>query len=68
MKQVSGKALLKIATAHGWVLSRVKGSHHIMIKGSVEEILVIPVHGNTPLKTGILRSIMKVAGITEDDL
>ena len=68
MKQVSGKVFLKIASAHGWALDRTKGSHHIMIKDGVEEILVIPVHGSKPLKTGTLRSLMKVVGITESDL
>jgi len=32
------------------------------------ERLSIPVHGNKPLKTGILRSFMKIAGLEESDL
>jgi predicted RNA binding protein YcfA (HicA-like mRNA interferase family) len=68
MKQVSGKAFLKAAQAHGWVLDRVKGSHHIMIKEGEESILTIPVHGNQPLKIGLLRALMKQAHLTENDL
>ncbi|MDB6119061.1 MAG: YcfA family protein, partial [Verrucomicrobiaceae bacterium] len=49
-------------------LERVKGSHHIMSKDGEEDILVIPVHANRPLKTGTLRALMKTAGITEADL
>jgi len=30
MKQVSGKEFAKILEQHGWKLSRIKGSHHIM--------------------------------------
>jgi predicted RNA binding protein YcfA (HicA-like mRNA interferase family) len=32
------------------------------------ERLVIPIHGNRPLKTGLLRSLMKIAGLEERDL
>ncbi|MDB6075057.1 MAG: YcfA family protein [Verrucomicrobiaceae bacterium] len=68
MKQVSGKALIQIASRLGCTLERVKGSHHIMSKDGEEDILVIPVHANRPLKTGTLRALMKTAGITEADL
>jgi len=32
------------------------------------ERLVIPMHGNRPLKVGLLRSLMKIAGLEESDL
>jgi hypothetical protein len=28
----------------------------------------IPIHGNQPLKKGLLRSLMKISGLQEDDL
>lgn len=68
MKQVSGKALVRIALDHGWVLDRIKGSHHIMTKEGEDAILTIPVHANKPLKIGLLRALMKQAKITEQDL
>jgi predicted RNA binding protein YcfA (HicA-like mRNA interferase family) len=68
MKQVSGKAFVRIAIDHGWVLDRIKGSHHIMTKEGEDSILTIPVHANKPLKIGLLRALMKQAGITEQDL
>lgn len=68
MKQVSGKALIKIAGDHGWVLHRVKGSHHMMCKDGEPSILTIPVHSNKPLKFGLLKALMKQAGLTEEDL
>jgi hypothetical protein len=30
--------------------------------------LSIPIHGNKPLKTGLLRHLMKQAGIAESDI
>jgi predicted RNA binding protein YcfA (HicA-like mRNA interferase family) len=32
------------------------------------ERLVIPIHGNRPLKIGLLRSLMKIAELEEIDL
>ena len=68
MKQVSGKAFVKAAAAHGWQLDRIKGSHHIMIKDGEDSILTIPVHGNKPLKIGLLRALMKLSSLAESDL
>jgi len=30
--------------------------------------VVIPIHGNQPLKIGLLRALMKIAGLKESDL
>lgn len=68
MKQVSGRELARIIQQKGWQRARIKGSHHIYTKPGERERLVIPIHGNTPLKIGLLRSQMKIAGLTEADL
>ena len=68
MKQVSGKRLVRVVAQRGWQLSRVKGSHHIFTMPGRRERLVIPVHGNQPLKAGLLHALMKLAGLGEDDL
>jgi len=68
LKQVSGKELARAVQRKGWVLARSKGSHHIFIKDGRPERLVIPIHSNRPLKVGLLRSQMKIAGLTEGDI
>ncbi|MFS0513805.1 type II toxin-antitoxin system HicA family toxin [Nostoc sp. UIC 10607] len=68
MKAVSGKALCKILERQGWELKRITGSHHIYIKEVVDIILSVPVHSNRDLPIGTLKSIMKDAGLTEEDL
>ena len=68
MKPISGKAFAKIVERHGWKLLRVSGSHHIYGKEWSVVRLSIPIHGNTPLKTGLLRHLMKMAGLQENDL
>jgi predicted RNA binding protein YcfA (HicA-like mRNA interferase family) len=68
MKSVSGKEFAKILERHGWRLLRVQGSHYIYGKTGSDVRLSIPVHGNQTLKRGLLRHLMKMAGITESDL
>jgi predicted RNA binding protein YcfA (HicA-like mRNA interferase family) len=67
MKQLSGKALAKLVERHGWTLLRTNGSHHIYGKPGSVVRLSIPVHGNAPLKVGLLRHLLKAAGISEAD-
>lgn len=57
---MSGKDFIKKLMKDGWVLDRVKGSHHIMRKKGIS--LSVPVHNNEDLKPGILNSLNKKAG------
>lgn len=68
MKQVSGKALAKAIERKGLSLVRVKGSHHIFVMSGRRERIVIPIHGNRPLKIGLLRALMKIAQLEESDV
>jgi predicted RNA binding protein YcfA (HicA-like mRNA interferase family) len=68
MKSVSGKEFAKTVERHGWSLLRVQGSHHIYGKVGSEVRLSIPIHGNQALKVGLLRHLMKMANVTENDL
>ena len=63
MKNITGKKLCKIIEENGWVLSRINGSHHVYTKENEEARIVIPVHGNKEIKTGLLKSILKTAGL-----
>jgi len=68
LKAVSGKKLCKLVEEKGWVLKRINGSHHIYAKSGENAQISVPVHGNTPLKLGLQRHLMKVAGIEEGEL
>jgi predicted RNA binding protein YcfA (HicA-like mRNA interferase family) len=67
-EQVSGRELARVVQAHGWKLARIHGSHHIFTMEGRRERIVIPVHGYRPLKIGLLRALMKIAGLKESDL
>ena len=68
MTPVSGKAFAHAVERHGWSLLRINGSHHIYGKPGVVARLSIPVHGNKPLKLGLQRALMTLAGLAEADL
>jgi predicted RNA binding protein YcfA (HicA-like mRNA interferase family) len=68
MKSLSGKEFAKVLERQGWSLLRVQGSHYIYGRSGSDTRLSVPVHGNQSLKTGLLRHLMKLAGITEADL
>ena len=52
------KDLVKLLKQNGWELVRIRGSHHVMQKGSQTE--VVPVHGKD-VPTGLLHKILKRA-------
>jgi predicted RNA binding protein YcfA (HicA-like mRNA interferase family) len=58
---MSGKDFVKLLKKNGWILDRIKGSHHIMRKNGT--ILSVPVHTNEDLKPGMLNSLKKKAGL-----
>ena len=68
MKEVSGKAFARVVERQGWKLLRIAGSHHIYGKDGSIVRLSVPIHGNKPLKLGLLRHLMKQAGLEESDI
>ena len=68
MKSVGGKDLARVVERHGWQLLRIHGSHHIYGKPGNVVRLSIPIHGNKPLKIGLLKHLLKMAGLEESDL
>ena len=68
MKPISGASLCRLLELNGWKLQRISGSHHIYTKSGERKVLSIPVHGNRPLKVGLLRTLLKIADLTEGEL
>jgi predicted RNA binding protein YcfA (HicA-like mRNA interferase family) len=67
MRSVSGKELAKVLERHGWKLLRVQGSHHIYGKAESIVRLSVPMHGNKILKLGLLKHLLKMAELSEED-
>jgi predicted RNA binding protein YcfA (HicA-like mRNA interferase family) len=68
MKAITGRELASLLERNGWTLRRVQGSHHIYAKPGSVVRLSVPIHGNKPLKVGLLKHLLKMAGLSEDDL
>ena len=68
MKAISGKDFAKLLEKRGWKLRRISGSHQIYVKEGTPVRLSVPIHGNKPLKIGLLKHFMKLAGIRENEL
>lgn len=59
---MNGKQVIKKLEDNGWMLSRVNGSHHIMIKSGMRSVPV-PVHGNSDIGIDLLKRIEKQSGV-----
>jgi predicted RNA binding protein YcfA (HicA-like mRNA interferase family) len=57
LKAISGPDFTKILEKNGWELKRVKGSHHVYMKAGNPARISVPVHGNKPLKVGLLKHL-----------
>ncbi len=54
------KDLLKLLMQNGWEIERIHGSHHILKKDGLTE--VVPIHGKD-VPTGLLNKILKRTGL-----
>lgn len=68
MRAMTGKELCRLLERHGWSLLRVHGSHHIYGKPGSIVRLSVPVHGGSDLKVGLLRHLLRQAGIPEREV
>jgi len=68
MKSVSGRELARLLERHGWSRLRIRGSHHIYGKAGSRVRISVPIHGTRALKRGLLRHLLKMAGLSEDDV
>jgi len=66
MKSLSGRDFARLIEQRGWKLLRVAGSHRIYGKSGSVVRLSIPIHGNRPLKIGLLRHLAKLADVEHE--
>ncbi|MDV1094985.1 type II toxin-antitoxin system HicA family toxin [Raoultella ornithinolytica] len=55
---MSSAELMKLLVKDGWVLKRIKGSHHIFKKDGIPHAITVP-HPEKDLADGTLRKILK---------
>ncbi len=67
MPSLTPQKIIKILKRKGFVLDRVKGSHHIYYHPELKRRVVVPLH-KRDLPTGTFYEILKQAGIDRNDL
>ncbi len=68
MRTIAGREFTRMIERRGWQLLPISGSHHIYGKPGSVVRLSVPIHGNRPLKAGLLRHLAKLAEIPDDEL
>lgn len=61
------KKIIKILSDKGYILDRIKGSHHIYYNPFSKRRVVVPLH-NKDLPIGTMLEILKQAGISREEL
>jgi predicted RNA binding protein YcfA (HicA-like mRNA interferase family) len=66
LPRITAAQLVRALKRAGWVEVRQKGSH--MSLEYADKQVVVPMHASTILKPGTLKSILRQADLTVDDL
>ncbi len=64
---LTSREVIRILEKRGFILDRVKGSHHIYLHPDTRQRAVVPMH-RRDLPQGTLLSILKQAGIDREEL
>ncbi len=67
LPSLTPQKIIKVLEKKGFVLDRIKGSHHIYYHLETKRRVVIPLH-KRDLPKGTLLEIIKQAGISKEEL
>jgi predicted RNA binding protein YcfA (HicA-like mRNA interferase family) len=67
LPSLTSKDIIRVLEKEGFVLDRIKGSHHIYYHPETKRRAVIPFH-KKDLPKGTLLEILKQAGINKEDI
>jgi predicted RNA binding protein YcfA (HicA-like mRNA interferase family) len=68
LPRCTGREAVAALQRLGWVVVRQTGSHIILRRPGGGPSVPVPVHGARDVPVGTLRSILRQAGITPDEL
>jgi predicted RNA binding protein YcfA (HicA-like mRNA interferase family) len=64
VKAITGLEMCCLLEEKGWLLQRIKGSHHIYAKPGERKVISIPVHGSQNLKRGLAARVARDARVS----
>ncbi|MCR4405957.1 MAG: type II toxin-antitoxin system HicA family toxin [Anaerolineae bacterium] len=67
LPSLTPQKIIKVLENKGFVLDRIKGSHHIYYHPEMKKRVVVPFH-KKDLPRGTLLEILKQAGISKEEL
>ncbi|WP_456474647.1 type II toxin-antitoxin system HicA family toxin [Candidatus Pyrohabitans sp.] len=67
LPSLTPKKIIRVLKKKGFVLDRVKGSHHLYYHPETKRRVVVPFH-KRDLPKGTLLEILKQAGISKEEL
>jgi predicted RNA binding protein YcfA (HicA-like mRNA interferase family) len=65
---VTARDLIRALRRDGWYLERTKGSHQHFAHDWKRGIVTVPVHAGRDIPRPVVRSILRQAHLTEDEL
>ena len=60
--------IIKLIQDHGWRLERTRGGHRQFRHPDRSGTVTVAAHPNSDLSRGMIRSILRQAGLSRDDL
>jgi predicted RNA binding protein YcfA (HicA-like mRNA interferase family) len=67
LPNLNSKQIIKIFEAKGFVLNRTSGSHYLFYNKEKDKRVTVPYH-NKDLPKGTLLSILRMAGISKEEI
>ncbi len=67
LPSLTPQKIIKVLEKKGFVLDRIKGSHHIYYHPEMKRKVIVPLH-KRDLPKGTLLEILKQAGINKEEL
>jgi predicted RNA binding protein YcfA (HicA-like mRNA interferase family) len=64
----NAKEIIKVLESRGWVLDRIRGSHHVYKNSKTGQCVPVPVHGKKDLSKGLFYNILKQCDIDKNDI
>ena len=68
LPQLKAREIIRALRRDGWELGRSKGGHQHFVHPTKPGTVTVPVHKGRDVPTVIIKSIIKQAGLTEDEL
>lgn len=68
LPRITGREVLGALKRAGFVEVRIDGSHHHLHREGGSGVVTVAVHAGKVLKPGTLRSILRQAGLTVEEL